>query len=246
MNKTAVVIGAGSGLGFGLAKKFMNEGFKIVLVARNEQSLKEMSEKLGDNVFYKTADASNSENLKKAIEKIKNEYGTPDAVIYNVGITAPDSDNLTSETLVEHFKADVAGAYTTAVTFANEEFAEKKGAIIFTGGGLAMYPSDGFIPLSIDKAALRSLAYILHNKYKENGIFVGIVEVCGSINASPYFSADKIAESYWRMYLNRDKCEYAYETPELTSQNNDYGKYENNSASYWGEVYKFIAEDNKK
>ena len=243
MNKTAVVIGAGSGLGFGLAKKFRNEGFKVVLVARNERSLKGMSEQLGENVFYKTADASEPENLKKAIEEIKNEYGTPDAVIYNVGITAPDSDNLTAETLVEHFKADVAGAYTTAVIFANDEFAEKKGAIIFTGGGLAMYPSDGFIPLSIDKAALRSLAYILHNKYKENGIFVGIVEVCGSINASPFFSADNIAESYWRMYLNRDKCEYAYESPELTDQNNDYGKYENNSATYWGKVYKFIGED---
>ena len=243
MNKTTVIIGAGSGLGFGLAKKFKKEGFNIVLMARNERSLKEMAEKLGESVFYKTADASNSENLKKVIVEIKNEYGTPDAVIYNVGITAPDSDKLTAETLVEHFKADVAGAYTTAVTFANEEFAEKKGVIIFTGGGLAMYPSDGFIPLSIDKAALRSLAYILHNKYKENGIFVGIVEVCGSINALPYFSADNIAESYWRMYLNRDKCEYAYETPELTSQNNDYGKYENNSASYWGEVYKFIGEN---
>ena len=243
MNRTAVVIGAGSGLGFGLAKKFKKEGFNIVLMARNESSLKEMAEKLGENVFYKTVDASNSENLEKAIEEIKNEYGTPDAVIYNVGITTPDSDNLTAETLVEHFKADVAGAYTTAVTFANEEFAEKKGAIIFTGGGLAMYPSDGFIPLSIDKAALRSLTYILHNKYKEIGIFVGIVEVCGSINASPFFSADNIAEAYWRMYLNRDKCEYAYEIPELSLQNNDYGKYENNSASYWGEVYKFIGED---
>ena len=225
MNKTAVIIGTGPGLGFGLAKKFRNEGFKVVLVARNELSLKEMSEQLGENVFYKTADSSEPENLKKAIEEIKNEYGTPDAVIYNVGITAPDSDNLNAETLVEHFKADVAGAYTTVSIFADVEFAEKKGAIIFTGGGLAMYPSDGFIPLSIDKAALRSLAYILHNKYKETGIFVGVVEVCGSINASPYFSADNIAEAYWHMYLNRDKCEYAYETPELTSQNNDYGKF---------------------
>ena len=243
MNKTAVVIGAGSGLGFGLAKKFRNEGFKVVLVARNEQALKEMSEKLGENVFYQTADASEPENLKKAIEEIKNEYGTPDAVIYNVGITTPDSDNLNAETFVEHFKADVAGAYTTVSTFADEKFAEKKGAIIFTGGGLAMYPSDGFIPLSIDKAALRSLVYILHNKYKETGIFVGIVEVCGSINASPYFSANNIAEAYWHMYLNRDKCEYAYETPELTSQHNDYGKYENNSASYWAEVYRFIGEN---
>ena len=243
MDKTAVIIGAGAGLGFGLAKKFKNEGFSVILVARNERSLKEMSEQLGENVFYKIADASDSENLKAAIAEIKNEYGTPDVVIYNVGITTPDDENLTAETLVDHFKADVAGAYTTATTFADEKFAEKKGAVIFTGGGLAMYPSDGFIPLSIDKAALRSLAYILHGKYKERGVFVGIVEVCGSINGSPYFSADNIAEAYWEMYLNRDKCEYAYETPELTSQHYDYGKFENNSAAYWGDVYKFIGED---
>ncbi|MCH5220465.1 MAG: SDR family NAD(P)-dependent oxidoreductase [Muribaculaceae bacterium] len=243
MNKTAVVIGAGSGLGLGLAKKFKNEGFKVVLVARNEQSLKEMAEHLGEAVFFKTADASDAANLKNAIDEIKNEYGTPDVVLYNVGITTPDSDSLTAETLVEHFKADVAGAYTTATCFSDEQFVEKRGAIIFTGGGLAMYPADGFIPLSLDKAALRTLAYILHDKYKKHGIFVGIVEVCGTINGSPYFSADNIAESYWRMYLTRDKCEYAYETPELSAQQNEYGTFENKSAEYWGAVYKFSLED---
>ena len=124
MNKTAVVIGAGSGLGFGLAKKFKNEGFKVVLVARNEHSLKEMTEQLGEDVFYKTADASDATNLNKTIEEIKNEYGTPDVVLYNVGITAPDSDNLTTDTLVEHFKADVAGAYTTATYFSDDKFSE--------------------------------------------------------------------------------------------------------------------------
>ena len=243
MNKTAIIIGAGSGLGFGLAKKFKNERFKVVLVARNEQSLKEMSEQLGENVFYKAADASEPENLKKAIEEIKNEYGTPDVVIYNVGITTPDSDNLNVEILVEHFKADVAGAYTTATCFADQKFAEKRGALIFTGGGLAMYPSVGFIPLSIDKAALRTLAYLLHDKYKKQGIFVGIVEVCGTINGSPYFSADNIAEKYWQMYIDREKCEYAYETPELTNQQNPYGVFETRSGDYWGKVYKFSSED---
>ena len=162
---------------------------------------------------------------------------------YNLGLTTPDSDNLTTETLVEHFKADVAGAYTTAMCFADERFGERRGAIIFTGGGLAMYPADGFIPLSIDKAALRTLAYILHDKFKKSGIFVGVVEVCGTINGSPYFSADNIAEAYWRMYLDRDKCEYAYETPELAAQQNQYGAFENMSADYWGKVYKFSSED---
>lgn len=243
MNKTAVIIGAGSGLGFGLAKKFKNEDFTVVLVARNERSLKKMAEQLGDNVFYKAADASDTLTLKQAIEEIKNEYGTPDAVIYNVGITTPDSESLTAETLVEHFKADVAGAYTTAVAFADEKFAKKDGAIIFTGGGLAMYPADGLVPLSMDKAALRTLAYILHDKYKKRGIFVGIVEVCGTINGSAYFSAVNIAETYWRMYMNRDKCEYAYETPELANKQNQYGAFEIKSAEYWGDVYKFSSED---
>ena len=148
MNKTAVVIGAGSGLGFGLAKKFKNEGFKVVLVARNEMSLREMTKQLGEDVFYKTADASDATNLKKTIEEIKNEFGTPEVVFYNVGITAQDSDNLTAETLVEHFKADVAGAYTTATCFSDDKFSGKKGAIIFTGGGLAIVLWKRLLPMA--------------------------------------------------------------------------------------------------
>lgn len=85
MNKTAVIIGVGSGLGFGLAKKFRNEGFSVILVARNESSLKEMTEQLGDDSYYKVADASDAINLRTAIGAIKAEYGTPDVVIYNVG-----------------------------------------------------------------------------------------------------------------------------------------------------------------
>ena len=60
----------------GLAKKFKKEGFKVVLVARNEQSLKEMAVKLGENVFFKKVNASDAENLKKSIEEIKKIWNT--------------------------------------------------------------------------------------------------------------------------------------------------------------------------
>lgn len=121
--------------------------------------------------------------------------------------------------------------------------------MIFTGGGLAMYPVDGFLPLSIDKAALRALAYILHNRYKKDGIFVGTVTVCGTINGDEYFSSDNIAESYWQMYVNRDKCEYAYQYPSLSpdklyqDQTPAYGLFEENAGKYWGEVYQIMNSD---
>lgn len=249
MNKKIVIIGAGPGLGFSIAKKFVAEGFDAILVARNENTLRDMSMQLSNgssSVTYEVADVSDTKSLKNAIERIKMVYGIPDCVVYNTGITAPDSDNLSAEDLVEHFKVDVAGAYTTAMSFIDEKFSEKNGAIIFTGGGLAMYPADGFLPLSIDKAALRALTYILHNRYKESGVFIGTVTVCGTINGDEYFSSDNIAEKYWKMYVNRDNTEIAYKYPSLATENLykeksvEYGLFESNAGNYWGEVYQIM------
>lgn len=246
MNRKIVIIGAGPGLGFSIAKKFVSEGFDVILVARNEKALREMSTQLSsamNTISYKVADVSDSEGLKDAIESIESEYGTPDCVVYNTGITTPDADNLSAEDLIEHFRVDVAGAYTTANSVVNEKFAAKKGVVIFTGGGLAMYPVDSFLPLSIDKAALRALAYILNNRYEKDGVFVGTVTVCGTINGDDYFASDNIAELYWKMYINRDKCEYAYQYASLSpeklyeGQIPEYGLFEENTGNYWGEVY---------
>ena len=255
MKKTIVVIGAGPGLGYGVAKKFGKEGYFVILIARNQVSLVKMSDELSveniDNTFA-VGDSSEDDKFKDVLEGIKSEFGTPDVVVYNVGITSQDPENLTTEDLVHHFKTDVTGAWTTVKVFADEEFSKKKGAIILTGGGLALYPTDGFIPLSIDKAALRSMAYILNNKYKEKGIFVGTVTVCGSINGDEYFSADNIAEMYWQMNEKRDKTEYAYEYPEVApskfyaGQKVEYGIFEENSAKFWGEVYSIMTSHNKR
>lgn len=255
MKKLAVIIGAGAVLGFAVAKKFAEEGFKVILMARNEESLIKMRDELKDtgfNASYIVADASNALSLERAIEEVKFQHGTPDAVIYNVGITTPDSEHLSADDLISHYATDVAGAFATVQGFADEKFAEKKGAIILTGGGLAIYPADGFIPLSIDKAALRALAYILNGKYKDKGIFVGTVTVCGTINASAYFSADNIARMYWDMFCNRDKVEYPYQFPTLSpekiydGQPIEYGIFENNTANYWDAVYCLISDANTK
>ena len=208
MKKTIVVIGAGPGLGYGVAKKFGKEGYFVILVARNQESLVKMSDKLNteniDNTFA-IGDSSEDEKFKEVLEGIKSEYGTPDVVVYNVGITSPDPEDLTTDEIIRHFKTDVVGAWSTINVFVDDDFASKKGSVIFTGGGLAFYPVDGFLPLSMDKAALRSLAYILNNKLKDKGIFVGTVTVCGTINGDDYFSADNIAEMYWQMKEMRDR-----------------------------------------
>lgn len=51
----------------------------------------------------------------------------------------------------------------------------------FTGGGFSIHPMAEYSCVSIDKAALRSLACTLHQELKEKGIFVGIVTIMGNV-----------------------------------------------------------------
>lgn len=232
--KTIVVVGAGQGLGNHVAERFGKEGFRIVLMARNGQSLaayQEQFESEGIETHVFEADAARPETLTAALGQAKQQFGTPDVLIYNVGITAADNPAaIDNAELMRHYQVDVASAYDCVRQVATEEFAKKNGTVILTGGGLATHPTAGFIPLSLDKAALRTLAYILHDELKPQGIFVGMVTVCGSIGIDTYFAPAQIAEAYWQMYKERGACEVRYEYPELKGCELPAGE-------YWKKVY---------
>lgn len=232
--KTIVVVGAGQGLGNHVAERFGKEGFRVVLMARGEQSLKAYAQEFaakGIEAHTYAVDAARPETLTAALGQAKQQFGTPDVLIYNVGITAADDPAaMNSAELMRHYQIDVASAYDCVRQVATEEFAKKNGTVILTGGGLATHPTAGFIPLSLDKAALRTLAYILHDELKPQGIFVGTVTVCGSIGIDTYFAPAQIAETYWQMYKECGACEVRYEYPELK-------ECELPAGEYWKKIY---------
>ncbi len=217
--KTIVVVGAGQGLGNHVAKRFGQEGFRVILMARNGQSLKEYEQEFAANgIETRTyvADAAKPESLVQAFQQMKDECGTPDVLVYNVGITTPDKPGeIDSAELMRHYQVDVASAYHCVQQVADEEFGKNNGTILLTGGGLALYPSAAYLPLSLDKAALRAMTYALHEDLKSKGIFVGTVTVCGLIGGDDFFAPSRIAETYWKMYCERKECETVYNYPEM-------------------------------
>lgn len=239
--KTIVVVGAGQGLGNHVARRFGKAGFRVVLMARNGESLKHYQQEFtadGIETYVHEADAERPEALADAFAWVKEGLGTPDILVYNVGITAADEPvKMTSAELMRHYQADVASAWHCARLVVDEEFEKKRGAIIFTGGGLATHPLASFTPLSIDKAALRTLAYLLHDELKPKGIYVGTVTVCGTIGIDAYFAPARMAETYWQMYNERGVCEVRYEYPELQGCSLS-------AQEYWTKVYE-LAEKYK-
>ncbi|MGG0855879.1 3-ketoacyl-ACP reductase [Metabacillus fastidiosus] len=87
--KTALVTGAGKGIGKATAIALAKEGVNIGLLARTEADLRDVAaeiEQLGVKVAYATADVSSLEEVEKAVNHVTSQLGSFDILINNAGI----------------------------------------------------------------------------------------------------------------------------------------------------------------
>lgn len=216
MKKTIFVLGAGNGCGNRVAEKFGRNDFRVVLMARNEEHLaayeKEFKEK-GIEIYTKAADASKPWSVTKAFDELKAQFGVPDVLFYNVGITSLDSEvkgGKDVDLLMNRYMIDVAGAYHAIQQVLGDAFSQKNGTILVTGGGLSMYPMYDYLPLSMDKAALRAMCLALHEELKKQNVFVGTVTVTGTIAPGEACDPALLAEDFWKLYTERKECEIVH------------------------------------
>ena len=87
-NKVTLVTGGNFGIGYGIAKKFAEEGSEIAIVARNEKRAKNVIKDLENQgfvaKFFKT-DVSKEEEVKKMIKEVLNVFGKLNIVVNNAG-----------------------------------------------------------------------------------------------------------------------------------------------------------------
>ncbi|MFH7243243.1 MAG: SDR family NAD(P)-dependent oxidoreductase [Spirulina sp.] len=206
MANLCAIVGMGEGNGMAIARRFAKEGFEIAMLARNEQKLQGYQATLqaeGIASHYFLADAGDEAALTAAFTRIQNQLGTPAVLIYNAAV--PRMENIlqtTYETLVNDFRANVAGAMVSVQSVLPGMQQQQSGTILLTGGGFSLYPQPDFVSLSIGKAGIRVLANTLHEALKDSPIKVGTVTICGTVNGEdPKYSSDLIAEEYWKLHI---------------------------------------------
>ena len=89
-NKVVIITGASSGIGRACALSFFKRGAYLVLVARTESKLIELSNYIknsGGEVMYVVADVSNESDCSNMVNQVINKYGYIDILINNAGIS---------------------------------------------------------------------------------------------------------------------------------------------------------------
>ena len=212
--KTIVIVGAGVGLSHHIAEQFGQNGFRVVLMARREEKLREYVAELeakGIEAEYQVTDCSSTASIVASFDAVKQKYGVIDVLEYNAAVMQGGFATVISpDELVERYRVDVAGALCAAQQVIPGQKEKGNGTILFTGGGLGLAPSSSATSMSLHKAALRALAIALHDELKDSGIYVGIVNIKGGIGMDEYYATDRVAKLFWQMYLDRREVEFTH------------------------------------
>jgi NADP-dependent 3-hydroxy acid dehydrogenase YdfG len=199
---TAIVVGAGAGLGMAVARAFAAEGHPVALLARDHERLRGYAAELADSgqvARAYRADAGDPDDLGAAINRAIDEFGAPDVLVYNAAVVRPDKPTELSATeWNSRLAVNVSGAKVATDTVL-PRLRGGRGTLLFTGGGFALRPSPSHTAMSVSKAALRAYALALFEDQRPSGVHAATVTIAGIIG-EPRFEPDSIARRYLELH----------------------------------------------
>ena len=84
--KVALITGAGSGFGRGIAETFVSKGARVAILDINPEATDEVAKDLGSSALPVVADVTSQQNLEEAVEQIVEWSGSLDCVVNNAGM----------------------------------------------------------------------------------------------------------------------------------------------------------------
>ena len=193
--KTALIIGAGRGIGRAVAELFSNADANVVISSRNEAELMELEYKLNtkgnSNVLSIEAD------VKALVDEALRRFGSIDYLVHaaGLGILKPFGE-LTTEDLDALLTANVKSAFNVLQAVLPKMSEQKFGRVVAFPGILGKAPMMQASAYCAAKYALTGMIKCLAQEYKRHGIRFSLMHLGG------------VDSSFWdnvTMKVQRDK-----------------------------------------
>src|SRR5437879_2755674 len=85
--KFALITGGNSGIGRATAHLFIDEGAKVAIAGRNEETLRRAADSLGPAAFAIRADVTDAGERERMFSEVKQRFGALDILFANAGLS---------------------------------------------------------------------------------------------------------------------------------------------------------------
>jgi NAD(P)-dependent dehydrogenase (short-subunit alcohol dehydrogenase family) len=209
-DQSAIVIGAGPGLGRAVSERFAADGYAVAGIARSAETIDPVVRAItqtGSAAIGLQADITDEAALCDALDQAVAAHGIPDVLIYNAArIQADGVGELSAAELLDTLAVNVVGLATAAGHLAPRMAERGSGSILITSGMPGVVPA--YTSLSLGKAAARTYAELLAAEYGPAGLHVASVVVTDTVVPGTPFDPALIAEVYPELHAQpRDQWE---------------------------------------
>jgi NAD(P)-dependent dehydrogenase (short-subunit alcohol dehydrogenase family) len=215
---TAVIVGAGPGLGSALARCFVRHGMRVAVARRDVGALAPLAAELGAAARTYACDATAEADVQRLYAQVQSDLGAPALVVFNAGAFVRKG---VLETSAEEFErcwrvaclgGFLVGREAARAMLARGDDAHHRGTIVFTGATASLRGGARFQNLAVGKFGLRALAQSMARELQPQGIHVAHVVIDGQIESErPGYSASErgadavldptaIAQTYWQLH----------------------------------------------
>jgi len=176
MIKTAVVTGAGSGVGQATAIALVREGWRVAVVGRRETALKETASLAGGDgkrLVICPCDISDPSAVDKIAARVRSEIGDIEVLVNAAGTNTPARSlkELSLEKYRELVETNLTGAYLCVQAFLPRMRERRSGTIvnIVSEAGKQASPKAG-VAYVVSKFGMTGLTQSINAEERPNGI----------------------------------------------------------------------------
>jgi uncharacterized protein len=195
MKKTALITGASSGLGYEFVKLFANDGYNLVLVARNEKKLNEIKQAFKNiDVTVIKKDLSSPNAAKEVYEWLKTKEISIDVLVNNAGFGLLGSfDELTVEKQTEMINLNISTLTQLTHYFLPEMKRNGSGKILNVASLAAFLPVPMMAVYAATKAYVLSFSEALNEEL--SGTNVTVTALCPGATKTNFGTVANAAET---------------------------------------------------